>query len=214
MNVLGVEFFRRETVAVARELVGMLLVHDTPGGRLIGRIVETEAYTQDDPAFHGYRLVDRATGNVRPEGRAFDLFGPPGSAYVYLNYGMYWLLNVVTEPEGFGGAALIRAVEPIAGLPLMRANSPGVSKERDLTSGPGKLTRAFGVDRSYHKRMLTGPPLFFASDDQLAPAVATSARIGLRRGVERPWRFFVEGSPFVSRGRSSGAEVPSVSIAS
>jgi DNA-3-methyladenine glycosylase len=204
MVVLGAEFFRRETLVVARDLIGKLLVHETPAGRLSGRVVETEAYTQDDPAFHGWSIVDRETGFVRPGGRAYDLFGPPGSAYVYLNYGTYWLLNVVTEPEGVGGAVLIRAVEPIEGIDVMRAHRTTARRDRDLTSGPGKLTRAFGLDQRFHGTMLTGPPLFFASNGQPSPpSIATSSRIGLSRGVEHPWRFYMEDSPYISRGRPS-----------
>ena len=101
MDPLPTDFFARSTLTVAREMLGQRLVRDLPSGhRLVGRIVETEAYTQDDPAFHGWNLYDEETGTVRREGRAADLFGPPGTAYVYLIYGMHWLLNVVTEPDG------------------------------------------------------------------------------------------------------------------
>lgn len=159
---LPASFFERPTLEVARDLLGRWLVHEHPSGeRLVGRIVETEAYRQDDPAFHGWRLVDSTTGLVRPQGRAYDLFAPPGTAYVYLNYGMYWLLNVVTEPEGVGGAVLIRAVEPIAGFDLLQARRPKARRPHELTGGPGRLTVAFDIDGRYHRRLLTTSPLFF-----------------------------------------------------
>src|SRR5690606_7458567 len=116
-----------------------------------------------------------------------------------------WLLNVVTEPEGEPGAVLIRGVEPLEGIDVMRRNRPAARRERDLTNGPGKLTQAFGVaDGAFHGTDLTAPPLYFAeADDALGLQVATSSRIGLTRGVERPYRFFVPGNPFVSPGPTS-----------
>ncbi len=200
MEPLPEAFFARSTLEVARDLLGRWLVHEHPSGvRLVGRIVETEAYRQDDPAFHGWRLVDPTTGQVRPKGRAYDLFAPPGRAYVYLNYGMYWLLNVVTEPQGVGGAVLIRAVEPLEGIEFIRERRPRARRPRELTGGPGRLTVAFDIDGRYHLRPLTGPPLYFAAGEPVPDAVvATSCRIGLSRGQELPWRFFVQNSPYVS----------------
>jgi DNA-3-methyladenine glycosylase len=168
-----------------------------------GRIVETEAYTQNDPAFHGWNLYDPETGTVRREGRAADLFAAPGRGYVYLIYGMHWLLNVVTEPEGTGGAVLIRAVEPLDGLDLMQERR-GRDRRVEWTNGPGKLAEAFDVDEAFHGEMLTEPPLFFVPGPQPADEdVATSSRIGLSKGVERPWRFYVDGNRFVSTGTPS-----------
>jgi DNA-3-methyladenine glycosylase len=169
----------------------------------VGRIVETEAYTQDDPAFHGWNLYDEETGTVRDEGRGADLFTAPGQGYVYLCYGVHWLLNVVTEPEGTGGAVLIRAVEPVEGIEQMRARR-GDRRDRDLTNGPGKLTEAFDVDDAFHQAALTGPPLYFVGRDLPAhETIATSSRIGISKGVERQWRFFVEGNRYVSPGTPS-----------
>lgn len=187
---------------MARDLIGRYLVREHEEGLLVGKIVETEAYTQDDPAFHGWRLVDRATGTIRPKGRGYDLFAAPGTAYVYFNYGMYWLLNVVTEPEGVGGAVLIRGVEPIEGIDVMRARRPNVRRLSDLTNGPGKLAMAFDIDGSFHGTNLTLPPLYFTegSPRERLP-VATSPRIGITRGVDLHWRFYVEGNPFVSPGK-------------
>ncbi|MDX1547960.1 MAG: DNA-3-methyladenine glycosylase, partial [Rhodothermales bacterium] len=139
------------------------------------------------------------TGLLKPEGRGFDLFGRPGTAYVYLIYARYWLLNVVTEPEGVGGAVLIRAVEPLEGVRLMRERREAARRDRDLTNGPGKLTQAFDVDRRFHGHDLAAPPLFVAAGE--APgAVGRSARIGLRFGTDLPYRFFVERHPSVSPG--------------
>jgi DNA-3-methyladenine glycosylase len=187
-------------LTVARELLGAHVVRRHPDdGRCVGRIVETEGYTQDDPAFHGWNLYDPETGTVRREGRAADLFAAPGRGYVYLIYGLHWLLNVVTEPEGTGGAVLIRAVEPVEGLEAMRARRGPERSDRELTNGPGKLSEAFGVDDAFHGADLTGPPLYFV-EGGLAPdeEIATSSRIGITKGVERPWRFFIADHLYVS----------------
>ena len=202
MTPLTSDYFAQPTLEVARDLLGKLLVHEHPSGtRLVGRIVETEGYTQDDPAFHGWGVLDRETGLLKPKGRGYDLFGVPGTAYVYLIYYRYWLINVVTEREGVGGAVLLRAVEPVAGMELMREHRPAAKRDVDLTNGPGKLTEAFGIDRSFHNRPLTEPPLYLADAPNGADVrVATSSRIGLKHGIEHPWRFYVEGDPYVSPG--------------
>jgi DNA-3-methyladenine glycosylase len=204
MDPIPVSFFDRPTLTVARDLVGRHVVREHPSGtRLVGRIVETEGYTQNDPAFHGWNLYDPETGTVRREGRAADLFGPPGTAYVYLIYGMYWLLNVVTEPDGVGGAVLIRAIEPVEGVESMRSRR-SVDADVDLTNGPGKLTQALDVDGDQHGIALTESPLYFANGTPVSDdVVATSSRIGLSKGVERPWRFFLDGHRFVSNGTPS-----------
>ncbi len=193
-------FFRRDTITVARDLIGDRLVREQSGGeRGVGRIVETEAYTQDDPAFHGWNLYDAETDTVRREGRAADLFAAPGRGYVYLIYGMHWLLNVVTEPEGTGGAVLIRAVEPLAGVEQMRARRGDKHRDVDLTNGPGKLCEAFDVDDEFHNADLTQAPLYFAEGEAIDDdRLVTSARIGLSKGVEREWRFFLQDHPYVS----------------
>jgi DNA-3-methyladenine glycosylase len=205
MDPCPVDFFSRDTLDVARDLVGASLVRTVSGGtdRLVGRIVETEAYTQDDPAFHGWNLYDAETDTVRDEGRGADLFSAPGLGYVYLCYGVHWLLNVVTEPEGTGGAVLIRAVEPVEGIEQMRTRRRD-RRDRDLTNGPGKLTEAFDVDDAFHQVALTEPPLYFVHRDLPEhERIVTSSRIGISKGVERPWRFFVDGNRFVSPGTPS-----------
>jgi DNA-3-methyladenine glycosylase len=165
--------------------------------------VETEAYTQDDPAFHGWNLYDAETDTVREEGRGADLFAAPGLGYVYLCYGVHWLLNVVTEPEGTGGAVLVRAVEPLEGIDTIRQRR-GDRRDPDLTNGPGKLTEAFDVDDAFHLADLTAPPLYFVADSLARDeTLTTSSRIGISKAVERQWRFFVEDNRFVSPGTPS-----------
>lgn len=207
MNPLSTDFFARPTVTVAQELLGRRLVREPPDSRrdpLVGRIVETEAYTEDDPACHASHITrDPETGELSGQGRGRDLFVAPGTAYVYLIYGVHLLLNVVTEPEGTAGAVLIRAVEPERGVDVMDAQR-GVQRRRDLTNGPGKLTEAFDVGKEFHQADLTTPPLYLAEgpgvDDE---AVDQSSRIGISKGVERQWRWFVADSRFVSNGTPS-----------
>lgn len=194
-------FFARPTLAVARDVIGTLLVHEQPTEkRLVGRIVEAEAYTQDDPAFRSWGVVDAATGLVKPEGRALALFGKPGTAYVYRCYN-HWLLNVVTEPEGRAGCVLLRAVAPLAGRQAMWPRREAARRAVDLTNGPGKLTQAFDVDNRFHGQPLTAPPLYLTNDDEARDwPIATSSRIGLHFGIDVPYRFFVKDHPFVSPG--------------
>jgi DNA-3-methyladenine glycosylase len=206
-------WFARPTLHVARDLLGKLLVYAPPAGpRLAGRIVETEGYLADDPAMHGWRAEFGPEGRVQPVGRAAAFFGRPGTAYVYRCYHTSWLLNVVTEPEGVPGAVLLRAVEPVEGAEAMQAHRPGLRRAVDLTNGPGKLTQAFGVaDERFHGADLTRPPLYLAEDGTPAGAspveVAVSSRIGLTRGVDRPYRFYVARHPYVSPGVPSDLRV-------
>lgn len=205
MEHLEPDFFARPTVQVARELLGCRLVHDhARGGRLVGRIVETEAYTENDPACHASSISrDPETGMLSGEDRGRDLFAAPGTAYVYLIYGMHWLLNVVTEPEGTAGAVLIRAVEPEEGLQFI-TNRRAVRREVDRTNGPGKVTDAFDVDGTFHQDRLTSPPLFLANGSKVKDSdVARSSRIGISKAVDRSWRFFVDGHPYVSQATPS-----------
>lgn len=204
MTILSPDFFCRETTEVAADLVGQLLVHELPSGEtLVARVVETEAYTQDEPACHAWNVIHPETGVFRGDRRGASLFGPPGRAYIYLNYGMYWLLNVVTEPEGRGAAVLIRAVEPLEGVEQMRAFRPGVRDDRQLTNGPGKLVLAMNIDPALHETMLTSPPLYFAGRTAPRPRVERSTRIGITRGASLPWRFFEADNPYVSPGLPS-----------
>ena len=208
MDPLSASFFDRPTVTVARDLLGARLVRTgPPGTRLVGQIVETEAYTEDDPACHVAHLSrDSETGEVVGTGRGRDLFAPPGTAYVYLIYGLHWLLNVVTEPEGTAGAVLIRAVEPKAGVDEMWANR-GVDRRVDLTNGPGKLAEAFGVDDDIHGMQLTSRPVYLADGRAVDDSrVAQSSRIGISKGIDRPWRWYLEEHRYVSPASPSGTE--------
>ncbi len=182
---LGVEFFDRSVHLVARELIGCRLFFHECGGT----IVETESYERDDPACHAYvGLTDRTE----------VLFGPPGRAYVYLSYGIHSLLNFVAEPEGEAAAVLIRALEPTAGLEQMRARR-GERPDRDLCSGPGKLTEALGIGLEQNRADLGRDPfLLLPPEPGHVPEVLTGPRIGITKAVERPWRFATE-SPYVSK---------------
>lgn len=188
---LGVEFFDRSVHAVARDLVGCRLFYAGCGGT----IVETESYQRDDPACHAY---------VGLTARTEVLFGPPGRAYVYLSYGIHSLLNAVAEPEGEAAAVLIRALQPSAGLDEMLARR-GDRPDTDLCSGPGKLTEALGIGLDANDTDLTADPfLVLPRERSWSGDVVASPRIGITKAVERPWRFSLEGSPYVSRPRPVG----------
>lgn len=190
-------FYERSTLAVARDLLGKVLwvranpdfPFDDPRAEVTaGRIVETEAYFGDDPASHSAR-------GETP--RAAIMFGNPGVAYVYFIYGMYEMLNFVTEPAGSPGAVLIRAVEPVFGLPLMERRR-GFPKSR-LANGPGKLCRAMGIQMAHNGLSLSGP-VFRVCDDGYRPdSISSSGRIGIRKATEKPWRFFTTGHSDVSK---------------
>jgi DNA-3-methyladenine glycosylase len=184
---LGPEFFARSVHDVARELIGCELRFEGVGGV----IVETESYERDDPACHAY---------VGLTPRTKTLFGPPGHAYVYLSYGIHSCLNFVCEPEGTAAAVLIRALEPRWGIEEMRRRR-GRIDERELCSGPGKLTEALGIGLELDGAPLSAPPLTVRarSAEWAAVEVLTGARIGISRATELPWRFCAAGSEFLSR---------------
>jgi len=169
-------FFEQETVHVAQALLG----HSVVRRGMIFRIVETEAYTQDDPACHGFK------GN---KGRGATIYKSPGLAYVYLIYGMYHCLNVVTEPEGRAGAVLIRALEPLSGESLK-------------THGPGRLCKALGITKLEHNELVltqANSELFLAEGEPVPDShIVTTARIGISKAQEYPWRFYIRDNPWVS----------------
>jgi DNA-3-methyladenine glycosylase len=192
-------------VEVARQLLGALLVRRLRRGRrvvrLVGRIVEVEAYLQGDPACHAVRMLKDGTSVPRPSARNRAMFGPPGRAYVYFSYGVHWALNVVTQKEGLAEAVLIRALEPLEGVEVM-AERRGVETRRihQLAGGPGKLTQALGIDRDLDGHDLSEPPLMLLQGLRVEPAgIGVSARIGIVKAAQRPLRFFVKDSLFVSR---------------
>jgi DNA-3-methyladenine glycosylase len=186
---LARDFFERPTIEVARGLLGCVLVRETAAGRVAGRIVETEAYlSEGDAASHSHR------GRTQ---RNASMFGEPGTAYVYLIYGVHHCLNVVTAPQGVGEAVLLRALEPLEGLDLMAARR-GRSAPRELCSGPGKLVQALGVTREDDGlRFGVGGLVLHAGDETCE--ILAGPRVGLSKAEELPLRFRAKGSSWVSR---------------
>jgi DNA-3-methyladenine glycosylase len=198
--ILPRRFYNRPTLDVARDLIGKVLVHETRRGLASGVIVEAEAYIgESDPACHA------APG---PTARNAPLYGPPGIAYVYLNYGIHYLVNAVTEAEGWPAAVLIRALEPKEGIPLMRRRRaingpkrPGDIAVDDLCRGPGNLTKALGIDLKQNLLDLTGSALRIEDQKDRKRPLAWSRRIGINVGVEQEWRVTAADSPAVSGPR-------------
>lgn len=199
--ILPRKFYARPTLEVARDLIGKVLVHDAPAGLASGVIVEVEAYIgESDPACHA------APG---PTARNAPLYGPPGIAYVYLNYGIHYLVNAVTEPEGSPAAVLIRALEPHEGEPLMRRRRARGTGRRasaftraELCRGPGNLTRALGITLRRNRLDLTSSALRIEDRGLPRCEVAWSRRIGINVGVEQEWRCYAAGSDAVSGRRT------------
>ena len=180
--------FARSVHELAPELIGATLLVNGVGGR----IVEVEAYDQEDPASHGYR--GRTPRNA-------SMFGPPGHAYVYRSYGIHWCLNLVCEEEGVPSAVLVRALEPTHGLDEMRRRR-GLDDPRLLASGPGRLCQALGVTREHDGLPLDRPP--FELHERGAPVeVLAGARVGITRATQLPWRYVEAGSRFLSRALRS-----------
>ena len=177
-------FYARSVHDVARDLVGCVLRH----GETAGRIVETESYHESEPACHAH---------VGLTARTHTLFREPGVAYVYRSYGVHALLNAVCEPEGVGAAVLIRALEPLEGLDLMRERR-ALARDEDLCSGPGKLTQALGIGLALNGSLLTAGPIL-VEPRHAAPRLVESTRIGITKAAELPWRFCDADSRHVSR---------------
>ncbi len=201
LRPLARAFFGRPVLAVAHDLLGCLLVHETAEGRAVGMIVEAEAYGEEDPGSHASR--------GRTERNA-PMFEQPGHAYVYVSYGIHHCVNAVTDRTGTPGAVLIRAAEPLEGLDVMRARR-GPVPDRDLARGPGRLTQAFAIDRRLNRADLTGSPLTICMGERLpTESILQTERIGLGDADDqRPWRFAVRDSRWVSRsavpGRATGS---------
>ncbi|HXJ66027.1 MAG TPA: DNA-3-methyladenine glycosylase [Actinomycetota bacterium] len=190
-------FYRRPSLEVAPDLLGRTLVRTLQDGtRLAARIVETEAYREDDPASHSFR------GRTA---RTEVMFGPPGHLYVYFTYGMHFCVNVVTGPDGEGSAVLLRAAEPLEGVEWMAA-ARGVADPRLLCSGPGRLSQAMAIAREQNGiDVVAGRELRIERGLPVAPGeVVHGPRVGISVAVERPWRFVVAGSRFASRGPRKG----------
>lgn len=203
-HILAAAFFARDTVSVARELLGKVLVSHVGETACGGRIVETEAYLgAHDPGSHA------STRGITARNRV--MYGPPGRAYVYFTYGSHHMVNLVTEPDGVAGAVLVRALEPAIGIEEMRGRRAGRDgrqlRDRDLANGPGKLAAALGIDLRANGTPLDGG--FLAVYDGPPPdePIASSGRIGLSTGHDLALRFYLEGNEYVSRGRT-GAKPP------
>lgn len=188
---LPVRFFERPADEVARDLIGLVIV-SAAGGRTLGRIVETEAYLgYDDPASHGFRHRRHAQNEA--------LYGPPGSWYVYRSYGVHWCANLVCQSAGDGSAVLLRAVEPLDGLALMRERRGGIA-DRQLCAGPGRLCQALGITRAeLDGRMMAGSAVMVLEPDGWEGTVAVTPRIGITKAVDWPLRFAAAGSRWISR---------------
>ena len=195
--ILPPAFYERDTVTVAKDLLGCLLVHRDGAGTTMGWIVEDEAYLRDDPAAHSFR------GETK---RNSAMFGPAGHAYVYRIYGLHTCVNVVTGPEGAGEAVLIRALEPVAGIDLMRARR-GMDDTVSLASGPGKLTQALGITMDLDGTSLSDGPLQVWSPESLPGRrpegppgeIVQTTRIGITKAADLPLRFYLKGNRYVSR---------------
>jgi DNA-3-methyladenine glycosylase len=182
-----------DTISLARYLIGTILVRELPEGVVSGRVVETEAYVVGDAAGHAYR-------GMTPRNRS--LFLERGHAYVYLAYGISYMLNVSSELPGVGAGVLIRAIEPLDGIPIMRLNR-GIERLRDLARGPGRLAAALRIDRALDGLDLCRKgPLWLRRRDREPGEIGQSIRIGITRAAHRVLRFYLRGSPFVSGPRS------------
>ncbi len=195
-SILPRAFYERDTLTVARALLGQRLVRVVEGERLSGRIVEVEAYLgEDDQASHA---------RIGPTRRNAPMYGPPGHAYVYFIYGMHWMFNIVTEPAGIPAAVLVRAIEPEEGIEVMRQRRRG-RPDRELTNGPARLCQALAIDGSLNGVDLCDGRLLFVEAAPSVPdaQVARGPRVGVRgdrRALTAPWRFWVRGNPYVSKG--------------
>jgi DNA-3-methyladenine glycosylase len=183
-------FFSRSVHDVARDLIGATLLFNGAGGR----IVELEAYRHTDPAAHSF---------CGPTPRNAVMFGPPGFAYVYRSYGIHWCLNFVCEPEGSASAVLIRAIEPTEGLAAMRRRR-GLSDDRLLCAGPGRICQALGITHKQNAMALDAPPFgLFGRNGRVG--VVTGLRIGITKAVDKPWRYGLKGSRFLSKPFSASS---------
>jgi len=192
MGVLLRAFYARNTLIVAKELLGKHLVRRVKEGEMIGKVVEVEAYRgSDDPASHAYR-------GEKPGNKL--MFGKAGIAYIYFIYGNHHCLNVTTEKEGVPGAVLFRALEPVKGIEIMQKNR-GTKSLSNLTNGPGKLTQALNITKKQNGLDLTEKGELFIHDPRGKefPEIVSTKRVGIKAGTDKPWRFYIKENKFVSR---------------
>jgi DNA-3-methyladenine glycosylase len=196
---IGARFFARPSEIVAPELLGALVITEIDGQRTAGRIVETEAYLgPGDDASHAAARIGRTARNA-------VMFGEPGVAYVYRSYGIHWCLNAVTNETGFPAAVLIRAIEPVTGIEIMRLRRGLTPDAADsaVGRGPGNLTKALGITGALDGHSLDRPPLFIARDRRVPESgIASGPRIGISRAADWPLRFWIRDNAAVSRNRS------------
>lgn len=190
--VLPAKFYDRDTEIVAREMLGAILECATDEGTASGIIVETEAYIgEEDPACHA------AAGRTR---RTAPLYGAPGTSYVYFIYGVHWCFNAVTRAEGLPSAVLVRALQPLSGIELMRKRRGPRISDLHLTNGPGKLCAALGIDGGLNGRALQKGPLVVRAGPSVdAAEIATTTRIGITKAADWPLRYYLKANPYVSR---------------
>jgi DNA-3-methyladenine glycosylase len=198
--MLSFKFWDRHPTIVAAELIGCTLKVNLNGHHLSGRIVETEAYHEDEEACHAFGFQDR-----KKTARVAHFFGPAGVTYVYLNYGIHNLFNVITGPGETGSAVLIRAIEPVDGLETMRRNRGNV-KDRDLCNGPGKLTQALGIDLTHNRIDLSKAQAsiaFQSCDNWQRVAIEHGPRVGIKKATDYLWRYAEKGSPLISKAKEN-----------
>jgi DNA-3-methyladenine glycosylase len=189
--VLSKEWYSKDTITIAKELLGKYLVHESAEGITVGKIVETEAYLgKNDPASHAYKGESK---------RTIAMFGDPGHAYIYFTYGMYYCFNVTTAEKGVGEAVLIRALEPIEGIELMQSRRQKVTDNIHLCSGPAKLVLAMGITKDLYGHDLTKKPLLIEERENKEFEIITTTRIGISLAKELPLRFYIKGSQFISK---------------
>lgn len=190
MNPLTKAFFKKDTLQIAKALLGCYLINRVKEGKTMGKIIETEAYLKNDPASHSFN------GQTK---RNKSMFGPAGKAYVYLTYGMYNCFNVVTEKEGIGEAVLIRALEPIEGIDLMKKRR-NTDNLRQLCSGPAKLVMAMGINKAHNGIDLIDGELRLLRGNKIIDGdIIQTSRIGLSKGKNLPYRFYIKDNQFVSK---------------
>jgi DNA-3-methyladenine glycosylase len=187
---MGLDFLSHSAAEVAPRLLGCLLVREIAGQKLIGRIVETEAYDQTDAASHSYK------GRTP---RTDVMFGPSGYLYVYFTYGMHYCMNIVCGEEGHGTAVLIRAIEPLEGEEIMQTNRRG-KEGIELTNGPAKVCQALQIDKTWNGHGMSEPPFQLVEQPTLDIAQITqTTRVGITQATDVPWRFYITGNLYVSR---------------